>query len=205
MPDWNADSPQLRQNLAQVSRQIRDDARNRKLPTVQDARRWHAETMQGLDVPDPRFPGSFRGEAGLESVEAWIGQHPGILPGNVAAALARFEHTLQQAVRRLDEWLPPGAEPDTDSIAAILDLCAWAHAEWVRIHPFANGNGRTARLWANSLAMRYGLLPFVGLRPSPDGGYGSAGEQAMLGNWEPTARVFRRVFADFFDDADGDA
>lgn len=205
MPDWDADSPQLRQNLAQLLRKIREDARRREPPTVESARRWHAATMHGLDVPDPRFRGSFRGEAGLENIEARVGPHRGVLAKDVADALARFERTLQRAVHRLDELVPPGTEPAADTLAAILDLCAWAHAEWVRIHPFANGNGRTARLWANGLAMRYGLPPFVRLRPRPDGGYGAAGEQAMLGNWEPTATVFRRMFSDFFDDAGGGA
>ena len=66
-----------------------------------------------------------------------------------------------------------------DQLDAVLDLCAWAHAEWVRIHPFANGNGRAARLWANFIAVRYGLPPFVRLRPRPDGGYAEAGMKAM--------------------------
>lgn len=67
----------------------------------------------------------------------------------------------------LDNMIPPDTEPNADQTAAIVAVYAWAHAEWVRIHPFANGNGRTARLWANSLAMRYGLPPFAGLRPRP--------------------------------------
>jgi len=89
---------------------------------------------------------------------------------------------------------------NADQLAAIIDLCAWAHAEWIRIHPFANGNGRTARRWANSLAMRYGLPPFVRLRPRPDPGYGAAGVKAMQGNWEPTVTVFRRLLDRLLDE-----
>jgi hypothetical protein len=66
----------------------------------------------------------------------------------------------------------------------------------VRIHPFANGNGRTARLWANYVLMRYGLPPIVRLRPRPDGGYGVAGAAAMDGDWEPTVAVFRKLLLD---------
>lgn len=51
----------------------------------------------------------------------------------------------------------------------MLTLCAYAHGEWIRIHPFANGNGRTARLWANWCALRYGVPPFVKLKPRPEG------------------------------------
>ena len=158
--------------------------------------------MHGVSVPDPRFPGAFRGEAGLDGIEVAIGQHMGIAADQVASALAHFEQILQRATGHLDEILPPGADPDADTLGAIIDLCAWAHAEWVRIHPFANGNGRTTRLWANSLAMRYGLPPFVRLRPRPDGGYSSAGAEAMLGRWQSTAVVFRRMMGDVISEPD---
>lgn len=78
-----------------------------------------------------------------------------------------------------------------DGVSAVIDLAAWAHAEWIRIHPFANGNERTARVWANLLLMRYELPPAVALRPRPGGGYGAAGAAAMRGEWQPTRRVFR--------------
>jgi hypothetical protein len=38
--------------------------------------------------------------------------------------------------------------------------------------------------------MRYGLPPFIRLRPRPDGGYAEAGMRAMRGDWRPTAQVF---------------
>jgi Fic family protein len=82
----------------------------------------------------------------------------------------------------------------------VIDLCAWAHTEWTRIHPFANGNGRTARLWANFLAVRYRLPPFIRLRPRPDEGYADAGARAMQGDWQPTALVFRRLLVSFLDE-----
>ena len=65
-----------------------------------------------------------------------------------------------------------------------------------RIRPFANGNGRTARIWANALLMRYGLPPAIRLRPRPDGGYGDAGAAAMNGDWRATITVFRRMLAE---------
>lgn len=40
------------------------------------------------------------------------------------------------------------------------DLEAWiwgTHVEFERIHPFLDGNGRTGRLWMNSLRMQHGL------------------------------------------------
>jgi Fic family protein len=202
MADWDEDSPQLEDNLKRVLRGIRRDAIQRELPTVEAARRWHAETLRDLRVPNPKFVGAFRGEAGLERIQVRIAGRYGVAAPRVASELAHFEQTLRRAVRRLDDLIPRGADPNADQIEAILQVCAWAHAEWVRIHPFANGNGRTARLWANSVALRYGLPPFLRLRPRPAGAYGVASEKAMLGDWEPTIAVFHELLAGFLDDRD---
>lgn len=40
-----------------------------------------------------------------------------------------------------------------------IELAAWTHAEFVRIHPFVDGNGRTARLIMNYQLMKNGFLP----------------------------------------------
>jgi hypothetical protein len=157
--------------------------------------------MSNLKVPDARFVGAFRGEPGLENVQIRVGELYGVDAVEVGGALASFEAKLQGLVRELDAMLPSGQNPDADQLAAVVDLCAWVHAEWVRIHPFANGNGRTARLWANSVAIRYGLPPFVRLRPRPNIGYAEAGVNAMQGDWEPTAIVFRQLLDDFWQSA----
>ena len=40
-----------------------------------------------------------------------------------------------------------------------IELAAWTHAEFVRIHPFVDGNGRTARMIMNYQLMASGFLP----------------------------------------------
>lgn len=40
-----------------------------------------------------------------------------------------------------------------------IELAAWTHAEFVKIHPFVDGNGRTARLIMNYQLMSAGFLP----------------------------------------------
>ncbi|MHB8065450.1 MAG: Fic family protein [Ruminiclostridium sp.] len=40
-----------------------------------------------------------------------------------------------------------------------IELAAWSHVEFVRIHPFQDGNGRTSRLIMNYQLMSCGFLP----------------------------------------------
>jgi len=197
--DWDQDSPRLRQNLARLLEQIAEDSAQRKTPTLGLARNWQRSFLQGLKV-DRRYVGVFRGEPGLERTGVKIGRFWGAHPSNVAQQLRAFEQKLQIAVSQFDKALPTGKDLSGDEVDAVIDLSACAHAEWSRIHPFANGNGRTARLWANFLAMRYGLPPFVTLRPRPDDGYEAAGARAMRGQWEPTAAVFRRMLSRFLEE-----
>lgn len=197
MPNWDEDSPKLRENLARVLKEAVESAQRRDKPNRELARHWQTMFMADLDVPDHRFVGAFRGEPGLEHVQVRVGANYGVDSMQVAEELTRFERKLQSIVAELDTLLVIGHEPDADERAAIIDLCAWAHAEWVRIHPFANGSGRTSRIWANSLAVRYGLPPFITLRPRPDSGYKQAAVKAMQGDWRPTAVVFSEMLDAF--------
>jgi len=201
VPNWDEDSPELRRNLSKVLDEIVRSAERREFPTLASAKRWQSLLMKNLTVPDARFVGAFRGEPGLEKIQVRVGVHYGVDAAEVADELVGFERKLHALLRELDAMLPAGQELDADQLAAVVDLCAWVHAEWVRIHPFANGNGRMARLWANFIAMRYGLPPFVRLRPRPNFGYGKAGAKAMQGDWKPTATVFRRLLDAFLDES----
>ncbi len=104
---------------------------------------------------------------------------------------------MKRAVAVLDSAIPPGGSPaDEAQLRSVLTLCAYAHGEWIRIHPFANGNGRTARLWANWCALRYGMPPFVRLKPRPKGSlYATASALSMRGDHQ----VMIAVFADMLD------
>jgi len=209
MPGWDENSPRLRRNLDQLLRRIRDNSRRRMPLTLDTVRQWHVDAMEGLDVTveelgigDRRLVGAFRGEPGLETIGVKIGRHDGVHPAFVADQLDRLEDALGAAIGRLDRFYPPGAELDEDGRRTIVEFCAMMHAEWVRIHPLANGNGRVARLLVNAIAARYGLPQFVNARPRPNGGYAEAGEQAMVGNWRPTAEFFWKMFNEAIDDVD---
>ena len=201
MPNWDENSPQLVANLTAVLESIRDSAQRREKFGAEDARRWHREMMAGLEVPKEEWRGGFRGEEGLEGLEVKVGMRLGVRSSEVSDALKKFDEVLQRLLSFLDESIPLDCDPSDSQIEAVVETCARVHAEWVRIHPFANGNGRTARLWANAIAMRYGLPPFVCLRPRPqDGGYALAAEGAMTGNPEPSVDCFRKLLRTFLEE-----
>lgn len=197
-PDWGADSSTLHENLVQALCLARDQARTRKTPELENAKQWHRHIMENLAVPDKNYIGRFRGEEGLENYEVQIGPHPGVSVIDIVDELTQFEGRLKNAIDILDELIPVNEIPDANTFNAVIDVCAWVHSEWVRIHPFANGNGRTARIWANYVAMRFGLPPFIRLRPRPEGEqYERVSYLAMTGEWKPTIVLFRNMFERF--------
>jgi len=196
LPGWDADSPQLNQNLEDTLSLAQQEAESREKPNARMAQTWQRQIMHGLDVPRPEHVGRFRGSRGLEFIGVRIGSATGVAPEEVAKQLVAFSRNLQKVVKALDDVIEPGARPaNADELQAVVSFAAWVHSEWVRIHPFANGNGRTARLWANYIFMRYGLPPVIQLRPRPDDGYERASAAAMGGDSAPTARVFMTVLS----------
>jgi hypothetical protein len=197
VPNWEEDSPDLEDNLIAALKQAASAAERRDIPTLGAAKDWQKLIMHGLRLPDARFAGAFRGEPGLEKIHVRVGSYYGANPTDVAEELKEFEAKLQILVSELDARLPFDTRLSQDHLDTIVDVCAWTHSEWLRIHPFVNGNGRTARLWANSIAMRYGLPPFLPLRPRPGAGYAAAAASAMQGDWRSAAALFRKMLDDF--------
>mgnify|MGYP004613834593 FL=1 len=73
-----------------------------------------------------------------------------------------------------------------------IELAAWTHAEFVRIHPFVDGNGRTSRLLMNYQLMINGYLPVSVDKEDRLNYYNALEQYAAHGNLEP--------FADFVAD-----
>jgi hypothetical protein len=171
------------------------------MPTLEMAKIWHRDVMFGLEVPNRAYVGQFRGIGAMKTAVARVSGTVaatgaavfffGTPPNKVGIELKEFEQKLIICATNLDAQFAIGDPLSDDGIGAILDLAAWAHSEWVRIHPFANGNGRIARILANFVLIRYGLPPVVVLRPRPDGEYANASASAMAGDWKPMSVVFR--------------
>ncbi|HKI02953.1 MAG TPA: Fic family protein [Thermoanaerobaculia bacterium] len=202
---WNEDDPRdaviLVQNLTKILRQAARQAHLRRPPTVSMAQEWHRQVYEGVRLPVPYYAGEIRDSDSnfpeLYGYEVRVGSQRGVDSRLVPQRLASFERTMKRAVAVLDLAIPAGVGPgNEEQLQSVLTLCANAHGEWIRIHPFANGNGRTARLWANWCALRYGLPPFVRLKPRPAGSsYATASALSMEGDHE----VMVAVFADMLD------
>jgi fido (protein-threonine AMPylation protein) len=186
---WNDDppgsAPTIAQNIARILAELAATAAARQAPTVAMATDWHRRIYEGVALPIDYYAGHVRDSdpayPELIGYEVTVGARPGVPSPDVPQALEHFETTAQATVATADALIAPGERPQHfDALHAVLNLCAGLHGEWIRIHPFANGNGRTARLWANWAALRYGLPPFVRLRPRPEGiGYALASYASM--------------------------
>lgn len=110
----------------------------------------HGTLMSGLGRPDgnfkPRHEGAWRDGRAL--IPDNLGQivHEGSPPEEVPGRMAGLCEWITQREERLDEYPPP-------VIAGV------AHYAITDIHPFANGNGRTARLTATAILQTHGYLP----------------------------------------------
>jgi fido (protein-threonine AMPylation protein) len=199
---WNEDPPgseeQIRKNAAALLREIAAESDNRRSPTVAMAQRWHRQIYSGVALPVPYYAGEPRDSdpacPELQGYEVQIGRARGTPSAEVPAALREFEDDARAAVGALDPVVAAGGQPQSGpELHGVLSLCAVLHGEWVRIHPFANGNGRTARLWANWAALRYGLPPFVTIKPRPGNPYGFAAMASMSGNHTATIAAFDQM------------
>ena len=166
------------------------------------AQEWHRRIYKGVSLPVPYYAGEVRNSDArfpeLYGYEVRVGRQRGVDSSVVPQQLADFEAAMKRAAAVLDLVIPRGGSlVDAAQLRSVLTLCAYAHGEWVRIHPFANGNGGTARLWANWCALRYGILPFVRLKPRPQGNlYATASALSMRGDHEPMVAVFADMLVD---------
>ena len=200
---WNSDPPGslplIVANIASLVGQFKAEAVNRSLPTIAMAQNWHRTIYKGVSIPVPYYAGEVRDTdqrfPDLIGYEVIVGVNGGVPSVDVPSTLLWFEGRLQAVCGVLDAAIPAGGRPSSeDELRTVVEVTALAHGHWVRIHPFANGNGRTARLWANWVAVRYGLPPFVQVKPRPAGqAYARAAEASMRDDHRLCAIVFHQM------------
>ncbi len=186
---WNDDDPAdagvIAANALALVRQIHADSSARASLTPEVLRDWHRRLYAGCSVPVPGYVGHFRGDSGVPELVDYEVQVDGILGARAAVVETRVGSlltALSQALAGFDAQIRVETVPDRAEIRAILLLGARVHGEWVRIHPFANGNGRTARVIVAWLALRYNLPVFLNITPRPTASDYAAAAQISMGS-----------------------
>ena len=102
---------------------------------------------------------------------------------NVRITGADFTPPDWTEVRTAMKWFM--ADYDTKkSTLNPIELASYVHAEFVRIHPFQDGNGRTARLLLNFMLMKAGYQPLIIEAKDRPIYYESLNDFAVTGNLE---------------------
>jgi len=200
-----ADASRIAINAQQVLSGIAAAGHRRSVPTVAMAQHWHRELYAEIPAPHPYYAGEVRDSdprfPELIGYEVRVGSSLGTPSAQVPAALGSFQAAAQTAAGTLDAAISVKADLSAmrpQELHGVLTYCASLHGVWVRIHPFANGNGRTARLWANWAALRYGLPPFVRVKPRPAGDpYAAAAYASMRGDHAVTVAVFGQMLREY--------
>ncbi|KAG8190992.1 hypothetical protein JTE90_010850 [Oedothorax gibbosus] len=131
--------------------------------TVQDILGVHRRVLGHVD---PVGAGAFR------QAQVFVGEHVPPLAADVAPLMEEFAAWLgSDALRRLHP----------------VKAAALAHYKLVFIHPFVDGNGRTARLLMNMLLMRSGYPPVI-IRKQERAHYYAAIQLANEGDVRPFVR-----------------
>jgi Fic family protein len=110
--------------------------------------------------PWSEIAGKYRKENLKITESKHLPPHYSEVPALMDAANQEFTEKLKK-LHKVDGLLitkSDATEEVLQSIDAIVTSAAWIHHTITYIHPFREGNGRTARLAANLLLERYGLV-----------------------------------------------
>ena len=80
-----------------------------------------------------------------------------------------------------------------------LETLTFAHYEFIRVHPFNNGNGRTGRIVMNLVALKFGYRPLELYHREGDSRkiYIDSMKSADKGNFEPLTTLIRKEMIAF--------
>jgi len=218
-PSWQEDNSEnlslIQSNAAQLIMELRAGAADRMLPAHETLCYWHARLYAGCDVPVTGYLGHFRGDPTVKELldyEVGLGsrlkdgnlEKMGVWARRVSNEIDGVLAGLHAVFAELDARLPVGKPPNTaDQILEVISFAALAHGEILRVHPFANGNGRIARLLVAFICLRYGVPMFLHIKPRPESeDYIRASRDSMgrppdyVGNHTTTTSVFAHLLAD---------
>lgn len=131
-----------------------------------------------------------------------IGKDDSLDPGNyreIGVIISGSEHTPPEPfevplkMKELFDWIAESKEENPLIVGAI------AHHEFVKIHPFKDGNGRTARLLLNLILLKKGF-PICNIRRDERPEYYNALSLADDGEYEPIIEVVTKNCTNLFNE-----
>ena len=171
---------------AQASDRETERAGDRPSITLTELREIHrlvVEPAWKVQPPDDLLPGETPGGFRQHNIRAFGG---GMTPPDFTEIPAL-----------MSDWVRL-ANAEIGSAGALLAHLAKVHAEFERIHPFRDGNGRSGRLVLNLLLVRHGLAPaIIYKRDRPR--YLRALDKADHGDLGPLGELIARAVKDCLD------
>jgi Uncharacterized conserved protein len=129
-----------------------------------------------------------------------IGEDPALNPGeyrNIGVIITGSEHRPPEPfevpikMTELFDWIRENENQNPIIVAAI------AHHEFVKIHPFKDGNGRTARISLNLILLKKGF-PICNIRRDERSAYYDALSLADSGHYEPIIEIIAENITNLF-------
>ena len=141
-----------------------------------DIKNIHALVLKGIDDENA---GRYRTENVIISGASHIPPESVIVP-----------ELMEKLIYRYDEW--------KERYHPII-VAALLHAEFVKVHPFIDGNGRTARLLMNFEAMKNGYPPIIIKTKQRHSYYDALDKGAMIGNYTDFVRMVAKQAEEMLD------
>lgn len=141
-----------------------------------DIKNIHALVLKGIDDENA---GRYRTENVIISGASHIPPESVIVP-----------ELMEKLIYRYDEW--------KERYHPII-VAALLHAEFVKVHPFIDGNGRTARLLMNFEAMKNGYPPIIIKTKQRHKYYDALDKGAMIGNYTDFVKMVAKQAEEMLD------
>jgi fido (protein-threonine AMPylation protein) len=147
---------------------LRRDASRVSSGMLADSQPSHNEMFQGLTPPNCEYyAGNWRGAEFrcLRNYNVGVrgDRRVGAPAGDVSRLMREFADIARSCLAPLDsstrQWPPRGELSAKERLYAVVAFAARVFELFLRIHPFANGNGHIGRLLVVAILGRYGYWP----------------------------------------------
>lgn len=191
-PEWSGDGKReaSKGRYYILVKQINHSATTRLISSDQ-VRQWHRHLFES-DVPLAYYAGNYRqnnAEMPCLAQRVYVRGIPGAHFLNALPRAEKLFSDIESAISKLElNW---DSLTMTQRVVEFCAILTGSVGEFVRIHPFINGNGRTSRaIWMWMLA-RYRLPPMFGVLRRPKPPYSELMARCMKGDFLPLVQFVK--------------